>query len=74
MVVKIMNEFKVIFSKINSYYKNRLRLGMSGYSQLFFYSFLFCYPSFSYAGPAGGVVVDGVGRIHNANTSYIHAE
>jgi len=61
MAVNIKSEFNTLINKLNSHYKNRLRLGISGYSQLFFYSFLFCYPSFSYAGPVklGAGIVGG---------------
>jgi len=59
MAVKIVSELSRLLNKLNSHYKNRLRLGMSGYAQLFFYSFLFCYPSFSYAGPNLSGVVGG---------------
>lgn len=38
---------------------SKLSLGLSGYSQVLFYSFLFCYPSFTYAGPLDGVVFGG---------------
>jgi len=51
--------FKNLIKNLNLQYKNRLRLGLSGYSQLFFYSFLFCYPSFSYATPDLRGVVGG---------------
>ncbi|RDH83866.1 MAG: hypothetical protein DIZ80_06950 [endosymbiont of Galathealinum brachiosum] len=66
MAVKIKNELSDVSKKLNSCFRNRIRLGMSGYSQLFFYSFLFCYPSFSYAGPTGGNVVGGAGSIIQA--------
>jgi filamentous hemagglutinin family protein len=73
MVVNVMSEFRNQTIKLNSRYKNRHRLGMSGYSQLFFYSFLFCYPSFSTAGPTGGSVVGGSGNIHlHGLTTEIH--
>ena len=63
MVVKIISGFKNIFKVVTSLYENRLRLGVSGYLQLFFYSFLFCYPSYSHAGPTGGNIVGGSGSI-----------
>ena len=59
MVVNIKRELNLFIKQINSRYKNRLRLGISGYSQLFFYSFLFCYPSYSYATPNLRGVVGG---------------
>jgi len=59
MAVNVKREFNLFLAQINSRYKNRLRLGLSGYSQLFFYSFLFCYPSFSYATPDLRGVVGG---------------
>jgi len=59
MAVNVKREFNLFLTQINSRYKNRLRLGISGYSQLFFYSFLFCYPSFSYASPDLRGVVGG---------------
>ena len=59
MAVKIVSELSRLLNRLHSHYKNRLRLGMSGYAQLFFYSFLFCYPSFSYAGPNLSGVVGG---------------
>ncbi len=73
MVVKITSEYRKLKNKIHSLYKNRLRLGASGYSQLFFYTVLFCYPSFSYAGPNGGYIVGGSGDIHiHGLTTEIH--
>jgi filamentous hemagglutinin family protein len=73
MAVNIICRFNLISKKLQSHYKNRHRLGMSGYSQLFFYSFLFCYPSFSAAGPTGGSVVGGSGNIHlHSLTTEIH--
>ena len=60
-------------------YQNRLRIGFSGYLQLLCYTFLFSYPSYSYAGPAGGNIVGGTGSINqsgltttiNQNTSSL---
>ncbi len=49
MVVNIKRELSHLIKSMSSRYNNRLRFGLVGYSQLFFYSFLFCYPSFSYA-------------------------
>jgi len=78
MAVKIISELETICKKINSQYScksssGRLRLGLSGYSQLLLYSFLFSYPSFSYAGPAGGNIVGGAGHIHVSGlTTDIH--
>ncbi|HED35179.1 MAG TPA: filamentous hemagglutinin N-terminal domain-containing protein [Gammaproteobacteria bacterium] len=72
-MVVIISELEKLGKKINSQYKKRLRLGISGYAQLLLYSFLFSYPSFSYAGPAGGNIVGGVGHIHASGlTTDIH--
>jgi len=65
MVVKITDGISAITNRVVFQYKNRLRLGFNGYSQLLCYSFLFSYPSFSYAGPTGGNVVGGSGVINN---------
>ena len=59
MAVKIVNALSRLLNRLHSRYKNRLRLGLSGYAQLFFYAFLFCYPSYSYAGPNLSGVVGG---------------
>ncbi len=59
MAVKLINKTTSILKQFNSLYRSRIRLGISGYSQLFLYSFLFCYPSFSYATPDLRGVVGG---------------
>ena len=52
MAVNVTNGNYPIMNRLQSAFNNRIRLGSKGYSQLFFWSFLFCYPSYSYAGPS----------------------
>jgi len=75
MAVKKMYVINNVFKTIYTHYKNRLRLGISGYSQLFFYSFLFSYPSFSYATPdLRGVVGGNAAATVNTQglTTHVH--
>ncbi len=79
MDVKLKNKFKCSFKRMYSVYINRLRLGVSGYSQLFVYSLLLCNPTYSYAGPVDGIITGGSGSISqsglittiNQNTSSL---
>lgn len=64
MVVNVKRDKNTIFDNVKLRFKKRLRLGVSGYSQLFFYSVLFCYPSFSYAGPD-------LAGVHGGDTSAV---
>ena len=66
MVVVNIDGFSRAFKRVSSLYNNRVRLGFSSYSQLLCCSFLFSYPSFSYAGPAGGNIVGGTGSINQS--------
>jgi len=66
MVVNITDGISDVVKRAISLYKNRLRLGFNGYSQLLCYSFLFSYPSFSYAGPSGHNIVGGTGSINQS--------
>jgi len=75
MAVKIKRNLNRLALLLKTRYKKRLRLGVSGYSQLFFYSLLFCYPSFSYAGPnlSGVVGGDTAATVHTHGlTTEIH--
>jgi len=82
--IKIISGLATVFEKLNSRYNGRLNsgrlnsdrsgsgklpLGLSGYSQILLYSFLFSYPSFSFAGPTGGNIVGGSGHIHVSGLS-----
>jgi len=69
----IPNGIQALTTQIKLKIRNRIRLGIAGYSQLFFYSFLFSYPSFTYASPAGDNIVGGSGYVHtHGNITEIH--